>query len=556
MYPTNRSAWNQVDPNLNAINKTNRQEDMGQLFTEQGKSAAKNKGKSSDSSSQNFPPMPPLDFSVLKASQIAITPPLVNPLFKPVVKQTVNQTQTNTTTVTTTTMSSTSSTNSARSKAKKHRRAASDKTSSHAKDDVSKLSASSASRQRTQSVRGMKYLANSSTTKSPEEKKREKMSSSSQSSSTTTTPNEGENSGNTTPPVSPRGANMNNLRMKFSKKFSTIDLSKITTSVKEALSPNVSPRKTTIEKEKDEPLSSVSFAERNENAKKLLTLQLTEEFQRHTLLHKTALMHAVVSENLPNDSQLANIAGLNLLVEDANIRNRNFKVNTVINLEGAAHCEWVKQISEMHLEGSWTKDSSDASGAFKSIGEAEKAALQSAFKPTFLADSARGVIYNQTLADGSIKPFNSILVLADYLNEGRKDTERSMLISNVTSQNLATFLTRTIFEHLPPDLPRTPLRLYNGTAIIPRGKSQQEYTFSKATNGDIIVKAKLHLRPSKSSDNEVLRYSQTAEGRSQVQVMESAWLTIETELHFHPEGDWHMSNLVLKAEGWNMPQDF
>ena len=202
------------------------------------------------------------------------------------------------------------------------------------------------------------------------------------------------------------------------------------------------------------------------------------------------------------------------------------------------------------------KDNSDPSSAFNKLNEAEKAKLQNAFKPTFLADSARGVIYNELLPDGSVRPFDSILSLADYLNEGKTDSERSMWISNFTSQNLATFLIRTIFEHVPPDLPRSPLRLYDGKAIIPRGKSQQEFTFSKAANGDIIVKAKVHLRPSKLSDNEALRYSQMAEDRRQVNVMESAWLTIETELRFHPEGDWHMSNPVLHAEGWNMPQDF
>ncbi len=549
MYPTNRTAWNQVNPNLNAVNKANRQEDMSKIFAELEKSSAKNKGKSSASSSQNFPPMLPLDLSVLKASQIAITPPLVkpliNPLTQPVVRQTVKQAQTNTTTATSTTTSSTSSTNSTRSSSsKKHRRAASDKTQSRAKEETSKIPTDPLSRQRTHSVRGMEYLANTTKIKSPEAQRRDQMSSSSQSSSTATTPRKGESSGANTPPVSPRGEKMNSLRKKISKKFSDLDLSKITSSIKEALSPNASPRKSPQDKQKGDPLASVSFTERNENAKKILSMQMTEEFQRQPLLQKISQMHAAVSENLPKDSSLANIAGMQLLLDDAILRCKNSSIDAIVDLIDPEFIKFLKSAADGAFIKPWNHDSSDVDDELKGF--------LASVKKTFARDFNNSN-YQVREEDGSQRKLKTIDEFISYVDD-KDNPGLAMIVSNIASQNLGNFLKNALFLRQDQNgISQSLLKLYDGTPIVPQAIAKASYVLSKAKNGSLIVD--YTWESSKQINGAKGIRARELAGSGNTFAIEDPTLKITCRVSIEPNGEWAMANPHLQAEGWNQTPD-
>lgn len=549
MYPTNRTAWNQVDPNLNAVNKANRQEDMSKVFAELEKSAAKNKGKSSQSSSQNFPPMPPLNLSVLKASQIVITPPLVkpliNPLTQPVVRQTVNQTQTNTTTATSTTTSSTSSTNSTRSRSsKKHRRAASDKTQPRAQDDASKKAADSSARQRTQSVRGMKYVTNSTKIKSPEAQKNDQMSSSSQSSSTATTPRKGESSGANTPPFSPPGKRLSNLRKQISENFSKVDFSKIPTSIKAALSPNASPRKSPREKQKGDPLVSVSFDERNKNAKKILSMQMTEEFQRQTLLQQISQMHAAVSENLPKDSPLANIEGIKLLIDDAKLRCNNSRVDAIVDWIDPEFIKFVEGAADGAFIKPWNHDSSDVDDKLKGYLESVKKTFARDFKQSN---------YQVRETDGSQRKLNTIDEFISYV-DGKDDPGFAMVVSNFASQNLGNFLKNSLFlRQNQLGVSQSLLKLYDGTPILPQAIAKASYVLSKRENGSLIVDYTWEASKQINGGKEIR--ARELGGNGNTFAIEDPSLKITVKLEIKAIGECSIGNPHIRAEGWNQTPD-
>jgi hypothetical protein len=98
----------------------------------------------------------------------------------------------------------------------------------------------------------------------------------------------------------------------------------------------------------------------------------------------------------------------------------------------------------------------------------------------------------------------------------------------------------------------SPVKLYDGTPIIPRGRSEQKYVYSMDDQGIISVKAKISVFANNGSSP--VRASQIQDDRhTPIIIDDNAWLTIESELVFETDDEWSISDLRLRGEGWNLP---
>jgi hypothetical protein len=142
--------------------------------------------------------------------------------------------------------------------------------------------------------------------------------------------------------------------------------------------------------------------------------------------------------------------------------------------------------------------------------------------------------------------------LADYLNQDTDGDSRSRYISNVTSQNIVNLLQQLTCGGLPGTT--SPIKLFDGTPLIPRGRVEQRFIYQLEKDGTLDVKVQVMIFVNNRGIIE--RRSQLQnEQRTPVAIDHDAKLQIDTTLRFEPSGEWTIYNPHLVASGWNLPAE-
>jgi hypothetical protein len=340
---------------------------------------------------------------------------------------------------------------------------------------------------------------------------------------------------------------MRELRKIVSRKFSEIDLSGITSSVKEAassmkeaLSPTGTPRKhSPLAKSKDELLALISIADRNQMAMKILKLKESQDFNKAPAAVQAMLMHATLLEELPEDSPLRTIEGIRTLLDDVELRNENYRIDTVVDLSDPKFINHINSKAKERFVDKWMNDNS-------TMDEDLKKHLI-AVQPTFARDFDAST-YQVLEADGSLRTLKKIDEFITYINEGSK-SKLSMVVSNITSQNLGIFFKNVLFERQDTNGNyHSILKLYDGTSIKPHANVKATYVFSKDEDGTILVDYAYKSSDALNGNKEIAAMECTAWN---THLMKDVSLTIKSTITIKSDGEWHIGNPHVQAEGWN-----
>ncbi len=379
---------------------------------------------------------------------------------------------------------------------------------------------------------------------------------------------------NETPPTTPRGkdeeksldpnhSSARKFRKEVSRKFTDIKLNlsslaeKISTGrnsppASPASGGRVSPSKVSPRKKLNNLLSDVPVEMRNQAAKAYLKFQEDPAFMKADPKRQGILLNAKMIVILSSGAVSFDEKKIQALIKEAEMRSQNSRIDVEIDFNKKPYPDHVKAGAGKFIS-KWENDGFDKGEKFNSLPGAEKAIVDKSFMPTFIADYYRaGVSHELQLPDGTSKPFDSPIALANYLNQNKNSYHRSRYISNVTSQNIVTLLQQWTCGGLPGTT--SPIKLYDGTPLIPRGRSEQRFIYKVEADGTIIVKVQVGI----FSDNlgNAKRASQLQnDDRDQVFMDEDAKLTISTTLRFDPDDEWTIDNPRLVASGWNLPAE-
>jgi hypothetical protein len=310
--------------------------------------------------------------------------------------------------------------------------------------------------------------------------------------------------------------------------------------VKEALSPIGTPRKVSPHgKSKEKLLALIPIADRNRMALETLKLQESPDFNTKPVKIQTMLIHGALFNELPEDSPLRSIEGIRILLDDAEIRNKNYRVDTVIDLSDPKFINHINSKAKERFVDKWMNDTS-------TMDEDLKKHLI-AVQPTFARDFDAST-YQVLEADGSLRTLKKIDEFITYINEGSK-SKLSMVVSNITSQNLGIFFKNVLFERQDTNGNyHSILKLYDGTSIKPHANVKATYVFSKDEDGTILVDYAYKSSDALNGNKEIAAMECAAWN---THVMKDVSLTIKSTITIKSDGEWHIGNPHVQAEGWN-----
>lgn len=400
------------------------------------------------------------------------------------------------------------------------------------------------------SPRKKEAYPSSSRVRSPSAAEKEKKPAS-QESSPVTTPRAEIEAEECKSPRSPRAA-VNELRKKVSKKFSELDLSKITlsvknaaSSVKESLSASSTPRKQSPRAHsKNELLASISFNARNLNAVKISRLQDKDEFKRKSLFTQAMLMHATLLQDLSEDSPLRSADGLEILLDDAKQRSKNERVDSIVDLNDPSFLNFIKQAAEGAFIKPWGRDSSDVDSALQRY--------LPQVKNTFARDFSNSS-YQVKEPDGSLRALQTIDDFIAFV-ETDENQELAMVVSNIASQNLGNFLKNALFLRQDVNgVSQSLLKLYDDTPILPQALAKASYILSKDKKGVLTIDYTWESSKAINGDKGIR--ARELGGNSDTFAIENPALKITCRVSIEPNGEWTIANPHLQAEGWNQTPD-
>lgn len=533
-----------VRQGLNA-SPTSRQELRNELEKEWDKLP---RGKSPQPASPKSPTKFNLDMNAVRAAQQIITQPIV---MQTVSQTTVSQTTSSTTANSTTTNSTTTtttwispSTNSVPEKNTPREKVYEKKNNDGEENSFEK--SSNSARSYRDSPRKNEAYPHLSRVRSPSATK--KMAASQQNSPATTPRDENGGEENKSP-RSPRG-NMRDLRKIVSRKFSEIDLSGVSSSlketassVKEALSPSGTPRKSPTQAARfEEILASIPIVDRNRMMTEICELEKSQDFNKRSISIQTTLMHATLLKQLPEDSPFRNFEGLQFLLKDINLnlRNKNYSVDTVVNLEDPDFSFHVNEVANGNFILPWGHDSSDVDFNLRKY--------LNAVTKTFARDFPHST-YKVREADNSQRTITSIDEFITYV-DGKANPGMAMIVSNIASQNLGNFFKNALFLRYDANkVSHSLLKLFDGTPLLPLAGAKATYVFNKDINGTIEIDYTWESVRAAESGKKIFAKN-LIDGVTRLE-MEDPSLKISARITIRPDGNWEIGNPHVQAEGWN-----
>ena len=363
---------------------------------------------------------------------------------------------------------------------------------------------------------------------------------------------------------SPRGNRSRALQKKVSRKFNDFKINlaglpeKIVPSFSTSLvspssSGGVSPGKTTPIKKQNNLLKDIPVDIRNQLAKAYTALKKDPQFIGSGETRRTMMLNAKMIGILSEKNIAFDTKKLQALAADAALRSQYAEISLEIDFSKNPYPDLLREGSKKFLN-SWNLDKSDKGQKFRDLPDDQRERIDQHFMPTFIADYYRaGVSHERQMPDGSAKPFASPLDLAEYLNQDADGESRSRYISNVASQNIVNLLQQLSCGGLPGTT--SPIKLFDGTPLIPRGRVEQRFIYQREKDGSVVVQVNITIHANNLGN--ASRQSQMQnERRNPVAIDDDAKLQIDTTLRFESTGEWTIYNPHLVASGWNLPADY
>ncbi len=363
--------------------------------------------------------------------------------------------------------------------------------------------------------------------------------------------------------ASPRDGRPRELLKKASRKFNGLKLNLVALPEKivpsnsssrssPASAGRVSPGKLTPTKKQSNLLKDVPVDIRNQLAKAYIALRKDSLYTSSGETRRSMMLNAKMIGILSENKIAFDAKKLQALADDAELRAKHEVIDIEIDLTKHPYPDLVQEGSKKFITR-WDSDNSDKGQTFKDLPADQRKLVDQHFMPTFIADCYRaGVSHELQLPDGTSKPFASPIELAEYLNQDTDGESRSRYISNVTSQNIVNLLQQLTCGGLPGTT--SPIKLFDGRALIPRGRVEQRFIYQLEKDGTVDVKVQVMIFASNLGNTQ--RQSQLQdERRTPVAIDNDAKLRIDTTLRFEPNGEWTIFNPHLAASGWNLPAE-
>ncbi len=304
--------------------------------------------------------------------------------------------------------------------------------------------------------------------------------------------------------------------------------------------------------------ASLSILDRNKAAKAVRKIIQDSSNASVSEADKKIRIYAKLREIFQDSGIELDEETLNNLRDDAMARSRNEIIDKEIDFDKEPH-KSNAIIGAKKFLNSWMNDSTSLPKELEVMSVGDKDKILKLFKPTFLADFYRdGAIHQIRGKDGSLQRVTSPLEIADFISRSKKSPNFCLKVSNYLSQNLMIYLQQVTCGGLPGTV--SPIRLHDGSPIIPRGRSEYEFTYDISASGELVVSVELRLYANNGQNPRRASQIQDDEGkRPSVFIDQDAKLSIKTSMEFSgndTELETTMQTVKLHAEGWNYSEDF
>ena len=235
-----------------------------------------------------------------------------------------------------------------------------------------------------------------------------------------------------------------------------------------------------------------------------------------------------------------NAPRLKFLQKEAVERSVYTVIDKTIDLGDVQFLDFVNAAADAAFIKTWNKDSSDvASDLRRHLG---------AVKPTFARDFQHSS-YEIKNSDGSLKKIDTIDEFIEFIGS-ENETNLPMVVSNIASQNLSNFLKNVLFlRENNEKISQSILRLADGVPIMPIAIAQAKYTFSKNSDGKVIIDYEWTAGEESNKGNPLRAKRMT--GTFSQSTVKDATLSIKVRVEVNPDGRWYINNPHVVAENWN-----
>ena len=255
---------------------------------------------------------------------------------------------------------------------------------------------------------------------------------------------------------------------------------------------------------------------------------------------KKMLLHAKLMELLPDRSKLKQLSVLDALLVDVEKRYSVAFIDKEIDLADPRYLDWVSAAADGAFIKTWDKDNA-------TVDDSELKKYLEFVQPSFARDF-KFSNYEIKNSDGSLKKINSIDEFIEFIGPG-SEGNLPKVVSNIASQNLGMFLKPVLFVRTEEGkTPESVLHLDDGTPIRPNVNFRQKYTFSKNSDGKIII----DYESNASKEFQIGKPMRAAKnnGGSAIDVND-ATIKIKVLIEVNPDGRWYINNPHVVAENWN-----
>ena len=292
--------------------------------------------------------------------------------------------------------------------------------------------------------------------------------------------------------------------------------------------------------EKNNPYPEITPSIKNQAARALVKLESNSDYKNSGFTRKEFMRNSELIKVLMDNNIEINTPRLKFLQEEAVERSVYTVVDQTIDLADPQYLDWVNAAADGAFIKTWEKDNA-------TVDNSELKKYLEFVQPSFARDF-KFSSYEIKNSDGSIKKLNSIDEFIEFIGPG-SEGNLPKVVSNIASQNLGMFLKPVLFIRTEEGkTPESVLHLDDGTPIRPNVNFRQKYTFSKNSDGKIII----DYESNASKEFQIGKPMRAAKnnGGSAIDVND-ATIKIKVLIEVNPDGRWYINNPHVIAENWN-----
>lgn len=234
---------------------------------------------------------------------------------------------------------------------------------------------------------------------------------------------------------------------------------------------------------------------------------------------------------------------VDLLVQDAVYRSRNYSVNWTVDLGKAMK-------TDLHTQTVFA-NTIEAPMAKENIEKIQ--GQRTDVSGTLIRDFPHST-YEITSTDGSIKTVTSMDEFVAFIGDPQKKG-LPLQVSHFVCQNLGIFVRTLMSERTDASgTPQTVLKLSDGTPVGIRLSPKATYRLKKTADGSVEIQYKALFDTQKAGpgkDTARIWVSNGKDSNWKGVLMENASAKVECSILVHPDGTATMGILHFEAEGWN-----